>query len=105
MRIIDSSQSEGSDVSAPCPLPSQAALSPRKNDDGLVSMSRAAFSDETILCTTGVNADSAFGSVIPPLHLSANYAFAGYDQPCAYDYSRSANPTRDLLVPALAHLE
>jgi cystathionine gamma-synthase len=34
-----------------------------------------------------------------------NYAFAGDGQPRAYDYSRSGNPTRDLLATALVQLE
>ncbi|HEY3939102.1 MAG TPA: PLP-dependent transferase, partial [Bryobacteraceae bacterium] len=62
-------------------------------------------SDDTILGTAGINADGAFGAVTPPLYLSANYAFAGYGQPRAYDYSRSGNPTRDLLATALVQLE
>jgi cystathionine gamma-synthase len=43
--------------------------------------------------------------VVPPIHLSATYAFRGYGQKRAYDYSRSGNPTRDLLGAALADLE
>lgn len=61
--------------------------------------------DETILCSTGVNADPAHGAVIPPLYLSANYSFDGYGGKRAYDYTRSGNPTRDVLASALAQLE
>ena len=61
--------------------------------------------DETILCSTGVNADPAHGSVIPPLYLSANYSFDGYGGKRAYDYTRSGNPTRSTLAEALAALE
>jgi len=61
--------------------------------------------DETILCSTGVNDDPTHGSVIPPLYLSANYSFDGYGGKRAYDYSRSGNPTRDVLASALAALE
>lgn len=53
----------------------------------------------------GVGEDSSFGAVMPPLHLSANYTFADYACPRRYDYSRSGNPTRDLLADALAELE
>jgi cystathionine gamma-synthase len=45
------------------------------------------------------------GAVVPPIHLSATYAFRGYGDKRAYDYSRSGNPTRDLLSAALADLE
>jgi cystathionine gamma-synthase len=62
-------------------------------------------SDDTILCTAGVGHDGAFGAVMPPLYLSANYTFEGYGKPRAYDYSRSGNPTRDQLAAALASLE
>ena len=53
----------------------------------------------------GVAKDTAWGAVIPPLHLSATYAFEGYAQPRKYDYGRTGNPTRDLLSEAIADLE
>lgn len=62
-------------------------------------------SDETILCGAGVGVDSAFGAVMPPLYLSANFAFAEYNKPRSHDYSRSGNPTRDILADTLAKLE
>jgi cystathionine gamma-synthase len=68
-------------------------------------MTDAVFSDDTILCTAGVDADRAFGAVMPPLYLSANFAFEGYGKPRAHDYSRSGNPTRDKLALAIAALE
>jgi cystathionine gamma-synthase len=45
------------------------------------------------------------GAVVPPLHLSSTYAFRGFGDKRKYDYSRSGNPTRDLLGNALADLE
>jgi cystathionine gamma-synthase len=53
----------------------------------------------------GLESDDVTGAVVPPIHLSATYAFRGYGQKRAYDYSRSGNPTRDLLGAALADLE
>ncbi len=53
----------------------------------------------------GLESDEATGAVVPPIHLSATYAFRGYGDKRAYDYSRSGNPTRDLLAGALAELE
>ena len=53
----------------------------------------------------GIETDRQHGAVVPPLHLSTNFAFAGFNQKRAYDYSRSGNPTRDLLAEALADLE
>ena len=53
----------------------------------------------------GIESDTQHGAVVPPLHLSTNYSFAGFGEKRAYDYSRSGNPTRDLLGEALAELE
>ena len=53
----------------------------------------------------GLESDDATGAVVPPIHLSATYAFRGYGDKRAYDYSRSGNPTRDLLAAAIADLE
>ena len=53
----------------------------------------------------GLETDTQHGAVIPPLHLSSNYSFAGLGHKRAYDYSRSGNPTRDLLATALADME
>ncbi len=49
--------------------------------------------------------DTQFGAVVPPIHLTSTFAFAGYGEKRAYDYSRSGNPTRDALAGALAELE
>ena len=53
----------------------------------------------------GIDRDTAFGAVTPPLVLSSNFSFAGFNDKRAYDYTRSGNPTRDLLGEALAELE
>ncbi len=53
----------------------------------------------------GIDRDTAFGAVTPPLVLSSNFSFAGFNQKRQYDYTRSGNPTRDLLGEALAELE
>jgi len=53
----------------------------------------------------GIDRDAAFGAVTPPLVLSSNFSFAGFNDKRRYDYTRSGNPTRDLLGEALAELE
>ncbi|HVR81776.1 MAG TPA: O-succinylhomoserine (thiol)-lyase [Luteimonas sp.] len=53
----------------------------------------------------GIDCDTAFGAVTPPLVLSSNFSFAGFNDKRRYDYTRSGNPTRDLLGEALAELE
>ncbi len=53
----------------------------------------------------GIDSDPGFGAVAPPIVLSANFTFDGFDRKRRYDYTRSGNPTRDLLGDALADLE
>ncbi len=53
----------------------------------------------------GLESDRHHGAVVPPIHLSSNFTFAGFGQPRDYDYTRSGNPTRDLLASALAASE
>jgi cystathionine gamma-synthase len=53
----------------------------------------------------GLDADPAHGAVMPPLYLSSNFSFEGFAAKRPYDYSRSGNPTRDLLAEALTVLE
>ena len=53
----------------------------------------------------GIDRDTAYGAVTPPIVLSSNFSFAGFAQKREYDYTRSGNPTRDLLAEALAELE
>lgn len=60
---------------------------------------------QTRAVRAGLASDLATGAVVPPIHLSTTYAFRGYDDKRTYDYSRSGNPTRDLLGAALADLE
>ena len=62
-------------------------------------------SRDTIAVRHGVNSDSAHRAVIPPLHMTSTFAFGGYKQKGAYDYTRSGNPTRDLLAQAIVELE
>ena len=53
----------------------------------------------------GLESDQQHGAVVPPLHLSSTFTFAGFNQKRPYDYSRSGNPTRDQFADALATLE
>ena len=49
--------------------------------------------------------DTQHGAVVPPLHLTSTFAFRGFGEKRKYDYTRSGNPTRDVLAEALADLE
>lgn len=53
----------------------------------------------------GLDSDPVTGAVVPPLHLTTNFTFESFGNKRKYDYSRSGNPTRDLLGDALADLE
>ena len=61
--------------------------------------------NQTTAVRAGIDCDSQHGAVTPPLYLSSNYSFTDLNQPRKYDYSRSGNPTRDILAEALAELE
>jgi cystathionine gamma-synthase len=53
----------------------------------------------------GIECDDPTGCVVPPLHLTSTFAFRAFGEKRTYDYTRSGNPTRDLLASALAELE
>ncbi len=60
---------------------------------------------ETNIVQQGLGTDKAHGAVMPPIYLTSNYTFEGYDKKRQYDYARSGNPTRDNLADALNELE
>ncbi|NVK21409.1 MAG: cystathionine gamma-synthase [Kangiellaceae bacterium] len=62
-------------------------------------------SNQTLAVRAGIESDEQYGAVTPPLYLSSNYTFHDLNKPRKYDYSRSGNPTRDILGKALAQLE
>ncbi|MDW5317563.1 cystathionine gamma-synthase [Rhizobium sp. PL01] len=60
---------------------------------------------KTIAAANGIANDTAFGAVTPPLYLSSNFEFRKFEHAQDYEYSRTSNPTRDLLADTLAKLE
>ena len=66
---------------------------------------KSEISTATLAVRAAIESDTQHGAVVPPLHLSSNYAFAGFGQKRQYDYTRSGNPTRDALGDALTALE
>lgn len=62
-------------------------------------------SKATSAVRASIGSDTQHGAVVPPLHLSSNFTFAGLGAPRQYDYTRSGNPTRDALGDAMAELE
>ena len=53
----------------------------------------------------GIECDTAFGAVTPPIVLSSNFTFEEFGKKRAYDYSRSGNPTRDQLAAAMSQIK
>ncbi|MBD1564598.1 O-succinylhomoserine (thiol)-lyase [Vibrio sp. S12_S33] len=59
----------------------------------------------TIAVRTGIESDSQYHAVVPPIYLSTNYGFPAFGEVPQYDYTRSGNPNRGLLEKALYELE
>ena len=66
---------------------------------------RRALGQQTQAVRAGMECDDATGCVVPPIHLTSTFAFRAFGEKRGYDYSRSGNPTRDLLGQAIADLE
>ena len=49
--------------------------------------------------------DPTTGSIVPPLHQTATYVLEEVGKDKGYDYTRAANPTRELLEEHLAKIE
>lgn len=60
---------------------------------------------ETVAAAHGIARDSDFHAVVPPIYLSSTFAFAGYQRGGPHEYTRTSNPSRDLLADTLARLE
>ena len=63
------------------------------------------FSKETNLIQLGVGHDDKTGAISIPIHPSATYRHPGVGESTGYDYTRSGNPTRQVLEEGLADLE
>jgi cystathionine gamma-synthase len=62
-------------------------------------------SPATILASAGVAADGGRHALVPPIEISDTFRWEDPDTKPDYDYSRTVNPNRDVLVTALAELE
>jgi cystathionine gamma-synthase len=61
---------------------------------------------ETLAIHAGQEPDAATGAVVPPIFQTSTYAQDAVGEPrLGYEYSRTANPTRDALQQCLAALE
>jgi cystathionine gamma-synthase len=59
----------------------------------------------TVAVGNGIAGEQQHGAVTPPIYLTSTFAFSGFEQHRGYEYSRTANPGRDLLADTLAKLE
>ena len=62
-------------------------------------------SPATIVASAGVASDPARRAIVPPVQVSDTFRWEDAETKPDYDYSRTVNPNRDLLVAALAELE
>ncbi|MDH3998098.1 MAG: aminotransferase class I/II-fold pyridoxal phosphate-dependent enzyme, partial [Desulfuromonadales bacterium] len=69
------------------------------------SQETAQTSLETKLAQIGVGCDEATGSLSVPIYHSATYRHPGVGESTGYDYTRSGNPTREVLEQSLAELD
>ena len=63
------------------------------------------FTKETNLIQLGVGFDDKTGAISVPIYPSATYRHPGVGESTGYDYTRSGNPTRQVLETGLAELE
>lgn len=68
-------------------------------------MTASELSRATQAVRAGLESDTQHGAVVPPLHLSSNFTFSEFGEPRRFDYTRSGNPTRELLGDAISDLE
>lgn len=60
---------------------------------------------DTKLAQIGNRSETETGTVNPPIYLSTAFRHAGIGQSTGFDYSRTGNPTRQLLEKTIADLE
>jgi len=59
----------------------------------------------TLAIHAGYKPAGHLGAVMPPIYQTSTFAFEGVNRPGPFDYSRSGNPTRQVLETCLAALE
>lgn len=60
---------------------------------------------DTFLAQLGNKSEKETGAISAPIYLSTTYRHPGFGNSTGYDYTRTANPTRDVLQEGLAILE
>ena len=57
------------------------------------------------MCTPGFVPDPTTGSIVPPIYQTATYVLDEVGRDKGFDYTRSSNPTRQVLEENLAALD
>ena len=60
---------------------------------------------DTAIIHAGINPDPTTGSIIPPIYETATYVLPEVGRDLGFDYTRSSNPTRQVLKDNLAAIE
>ena len=60
---------------------------------------------DTKIVRSGISPDPATGSIVPPIYQTATYVLPEVGRDLGFDYTRSANPTREILENNLADIE
>jgi len=60
---------------------------------------------DTILAQIGNTKENTYGAISVPINMSTTYRHPGLGQSTGYDYTRTKNPTREVLEQAVAKLE
>ncbi|MBH61340.1 MAG: cystathionine gamma-synthase [Alphaproteobacteria bacterium] len=60
---------------------------------------------DTAIVHAGINPDPTTGSIIPPIYATATYVLPEVGRDLGFDYTRSSNPTRQVLEDNLAAIE
>ncbi len=60
---------------------------------------------QTKTIRAGITPDPATGAIVPPIYQNTTFAFKELGKDSGYDYSRTNNPTREILGKNLAELE
>ena len=60
---------------------------------------------DTKCVRAAIHPDPTTGAIIPPLYQSATYVLPGVGESLGFDYTRSSNPTRQILEEQMAEIE
>lgn len=60
---------------------------------------------DTKIVRAGIDPDSTTGAIVPPIYQTATYVLPEVGRDLGFDYTRSANPTREILENNLAAIE